>query len=76
MEKQPIAVVNAAAAVVVAIIYGLAHAFGWSDDAVTLITGISAAVAALVATLVGRANVYSPATHRQEVAAAARRSNH
>lgn len=57
IKDEPVAVINAAAALFVLIVGGLAYAFGWSDTAKELIVGIVGGVSVLAATLFARSKV-------------------
>jgi hypothetical protein len=70
-DKEPVAVVTAAVAVVDGAITTAVAIFGGLDASqVTALTGFAATVGAFVSALLIRARVYSPATHKDEVAAA------
>lgn len=72
MNSEPIAIINALAGLFVLIVGGLAHAFGWSDDAVELIVAIVGGASVFAATLFARAKVDSPETVTAKVADAKR----
>lgn len=70
MQKEPVVIVGAIEAAVIAIIGVIAASAGWDADFTALVVGAAGAIVALIAAIVARMRVFSPATHEAEVQAA------